>query len=62
MLVNLDRLANGQTFLLGGVLCKKLSDLICQEVESGRLLYDARLYYKTAEPVIVEWPIVEQVK
>jgi hypothetical protein len=59
-LVSVDRLANGQLCLVGDKIYKKVSDYILSSQEDGKLLFDARLYYKNAEAPLVGWPVEEK--
>lgn len=44
MLVNIDSVSIGCYVRMGDTLCKKVSPMICTSVETGELVYDARLY------------------
>jgi hypothetical protein len=58
MKVNFDSLAMRQTFVVGDQTFRKVSSMVSENVETGELLYDARLFpiFPDAEPPMVECP------
>jgi hypothetical protein len=53
--MNIDKIAMGSIVRVGGDLYKKVSPMILAHVDTGELLYDARLCYPNAEPAQVEY-------
>ena len=56
-MTNIDKIAIGAIVRIGGELHKKVSPMICKSLQTGQLLYDARLYaqWKDSPPPMVEY-------
>ena len=55
--MNIDKIAIGAIVNIGNELHKKVSPMICQSLQTGYLLFDARLFpqWKDAQPPEVEY-------
>ena len=57
MIVSIDSVASHSKIRIGGEVYIKVSPMICAHIETGELLYDARLIpeYKNSKPPMVEY-------